>query len=39
MSLNTKGRIQGLIGLIIGLVEILLLVFSLVIIFSTLGWF
>jgi hypothetical protein len=39
MSLNTKGRIQGLIGLIIGLIEILFLVVALVIVISIIGWF
>ena len=39
MSLNTKGRIQGLIGLIIGLTEILFLVVALVIVISIIGWF
>ena len=39
MSLKTKGRIQGLIGLIIGLVEILFIVLALVLLFSIIGWF
>ena len=39
MSLNTKGRIQGLIGLTIGLAEILFLALAFVTLFSILGWF
>jgi|TARA_B110000238_G_scaffold122621_1_gene132737 hypothetical protein len=38
MSLNTKGRIQGIFGLILGLAEILLIIFFLVIFSSVLGW-
>tara|TARA_Y100000385_G_scaffold206655_1_gene214219 strand:+ start:666 stop:1028 length:363 start_codon:yes stop_codon:yes gene_type:complete len=39
MSLSTKGRIQGLIGMIIGLAEILLIILALVIFSSIAGWF
>ena len=38
MSLNTKGRIQGIFGLILGLAELLLIIFFLVIFSSVLGW-
>ena len=38
MSLNTKGRIQGMFGLILGLAELLLIIFLLVIFSSVFGW-
>ena len=38
MSLNTKGRIQGIFGLILGLAELLLIILFLVIFSSVLGW-
>ena len=38
MSLNTKGRIQGIFGLILGLAELLLIIFLLVIFSSVFGW-
>ena len=38
MSLNTKVRIQGICGLILGLAELLLIIFLLVIFSSVFGW-